>query len=202
MTPQKLYLLLAPLMLVNACDPAAHGSNRAADATQRAFHDTTEKWKGLFSYNPQKVPPQAPQSRYCYSIQADIVCYDSPQPNMTAKLSGYQDGANISSFQPGGGSLGVSGGEPTAMYRTEEVQTSLPQLQSAPGVDMVDTDPVITAVPFESGESSYARNAAIADQMNAQKTTVPVAAVPPAGAAVQVPAQNNGPIVINDVPAN
>ena len=192
MTTKKLYLL-APLFIAAACDPASHGSNRAADATQRAFHDTTEKWKGLFRYNPQKVPPQAPQSRYCYGFQTDVVCYDSPQPNMTAKLTGYQDGANISSFQPGGGSLGVSGGEPTAMYRTEEVQTSLPQLQNQPGAAMA-SDPMIEAsvstVPFETGESAYARNAAIAEQMNAQKAGAPAAA------------SNSGPIIINDVPAN
>ncbi len=189
MTTRKLYLF-APLLLLAGCDAASHGSNRAADATQRAFHDTTEKWKGLFSYNPQKVPPQAAQSRYCYGFQTDIVCYDSPQPNMTAKLTGYQDGANISSFQPGGGSLGVSGGEPTAMYRTEQVQTSLPQLQNQPGA-AIATDPVVEAsVPFETGESSYARNAALADQINAGKTPAPAAA------------GNSGPIVINDVPAN
>lgn len=195
MKRHDLRLLLAPLLLVSACDPAAHGSNRAADATQRAFHDTTEKWKGLFSYNPQKVPPQAPQTRYCYGIQADIVCYDSPQPNMTAKLTGYQDGANISSFQPGGGSLGVSGGEPTAMYRTEEVRTSLPQLQNGPTVALDGNQPVVTTVPFQSGESAYARNAAIADQLNAQKATGAVVPAPAAPA-------NGGPIVINDVPAN
>lgn len=195
MKRHDLRLLLAPLLLVSACDPAAHGSNRAADATQRAFHDTTEKWKGLFSYNPQKVPPQAPQTRYCYGIQADIVCYDSPQPNMTAKLTGYQDGANISSFQPGGGSLGVSGGEPTAMYRTEEVRTSLPQLQNGPTVALDGKQPVVTTVPFQSGESAYARNAAIADQLNAQKATGAVVPAPAAPA-------NGGPIVINDVPAN
>lgn len=195
MKRHDLYLLLAPLLLVSGCDSAAHGSNRAADATQRAFHDTTEKWKGLFSYNPQKVPPQAPQTRYCYGIQADIVCYDSPQPNMTAKLTGYQDGANISSFQPGGGSLGVSGGEPTAMYRTEEVRTSLPQLQNGPTVALDGNQPVVTTVPFQSGESAYARNAAIADQLNAQKATVAVVPAPAAPA-------NGGPIVINDVPAN
>lgn len=186
MTTKRLLLLAAPALLITACDPASHGSNRAADATQRAFHDTTEKWKGLFSYNPQKVPPQSPQSRYCYGMQSDIVCYDSPQPNMTAKLTGYQDGANISSFQPGGGSLGVSGGEPTAMYRTEEVQTSLPQLQAQPGPALA-TDPLVEAsVPFQSGESAYARNAAMADQINAGKTT----------------GTNSGPIIINDVPAN
>ena len=190
MTHVKFLTILATVLVLAGCDSASHGSNRAADATQRAFHDTTEKWKGLFSYNPQKVPPQAPQSRYCYNIQADIICFDSPQPNMTSKLVGYQDGANISNFQPGGGSLGVSGGEPTAMYRTEEVRTSLPQLESAPGAAMAVDETVVTSVPFESGESAYARNSAIAAQVNAQKAGAPAAS------------QNNGPIVINDVPAN
>lgn len=201
MTTKKLYLLATPLLLLSACDPATNGSNRAADATKRAFHDTTEKWKGLFSYNPQKVPPQAPQTRYCYSIQADIACYDSPQPNMTAKLTGYQDGANISNFQPGGGSLGVSGGEPTSMYQTEDVQSTLPQTQAVDDMAMMDTSAAIATVPFESGESSYDRNAAIANQINAQKAGVGAAA-PAATAVVQAPSQKNGPIVINDVPAN
>lgn len=190
MTTKKQKLFTAMMLCVAACDSASHGSNRAADATQRAFHDTSEKWKGLFSYNPQKVPPQAAQTRYCYGTQTDIVCYDSPQPNMTSRLSGYQDGANISSFQPGGGSLGVSGGEPTAMYRTEEVETSLPQLQAQPGPALATDGVVQTSTPFETGESSYARNAAIADQLNAQKSVAAPAVAPSA------------PIVINDVPAN
>ena len=196
MTTKKLYLLTTPLLLLAACNSATEGSNRAADATKRAFHDTTEKWKGLFSYNPQKIPPQAPQTRYCYSIQADIVCYDSPQPNMTAKLTGYQDGSNISNFQPGGGSLGISGGEPTSMYRTDDVQSTLPQAQAADNMAMMGSEPSISTVPFETGESSYDRNAAIANQINAQKTGIGAAAI------VQQPAQKNGPIVIKDVPAN
>jgi hypothetical protein len=48
-------------------------------------------------------------------MQTDVVCYDSEQPQLTAKLIGYQDGEQISWVQPGGGSLGASGGEPMAL---------------------------------------------------------------------------------------
>ncbi len=102
----------AVLIGLTGCDKAVDGSNAAASVTSKAFNDTKETWTDLFTYHPKK-PPQGPQTRYCYQLQTDIVCYDSVQPNSTSKLVGYQDGNQISWVQPGGGSLGASGGDPT-----------------------------------------------------------------------------------------
>lgn len=174
MKPYHPWLAAGCLLAASACDPTVQGSNRAADASQRAFHDMSDKWRSVFSYHPQgDTTPQMPQSRYCYETQADIVCYDSPQPDITAKIKGYQDGANISWYQPGGGALGVSGGPPTANYRTEVVHTAPPEFVDLDGRHAAEARPapapapvVVTAAPFETGESSYQSNSALADAIS------------------------------------
>lgn len=106
---------IALMAMVTGCDKAVDGSNAAASVTSRAFNDAKTTWRDLFTYHSKKPQPQMPQTRYCYQLQTDVVCYDSVQPNSTSKLIGYQDGTNISWFQPGGGSLGASGGDPVVM---------------------------------------------------------------------------------------
>ncbi len=89
------------------------GTNARASITERVLSDATSTWVDALSYHPKRGP-QAPQTRYCYKMMMDIVCYDSVQPELTAKLVGYQDSNQISWVQPGGGSLGASGGAPVA----------------------------------------------------------------------------------------
>lgn len=117
----RISLLMLGLLLA-ACQPITETTTSAMDATKRSVDTTQAKWKSLFSYKEPK-PAQLPQSRYCYQMSSDVVCYDSPQSGMTAVLRGYQDGPAMSGFQPGGGSLGVSGGEPTAGYNTPYIQS-------------------------------------------------------------------------------
>ena len=106
---------LLSLGLLAACDKVVDGSQAAAGITQHAVTDAADAWKDAFTYHP-KQGPQAPQTRYCYQMYGDIVCYDSLQPGLTAKLVGYQDGSHVSGIQPGGGSLGASGGDPVAYH--------------------------------------------------------------------------------------
>jgi hypothetical protein len=113
MTGKIMALVLASWML-SGCDKLADGSRAAESVTRNAFEDTKSTWADLFTYHPPQ-PDALPQTRYCYQLQSDIVCYDNQQTNLTAKLVGYQDGENISWVQPGGGSLGASGGEPVAL---------------------------------------------------------------------------------------
>jgi hypothetical protein len=133
------------LAVLAACQPIAETSDRAMGAGKRVATDTQRKWNSLFTYTPPK-PDQLPQSRYCYQLSSDVVCYDSPQTGMTAKMTGYQDGANISAYQPGGGSLGMSGGDPTSGYNTPYIQS--------PGETSVDLkSSTVTQSP--AAESAY-----------------------------------------------
>lgn len=161
--------LLATCIALMACTPIINGSNKAAQDTKQAIYDTKKSWSDLFVYHPEPKTPQTPQTRYCYGTQSDVVCYDSPQEHTTSKLVGYQDGANISWFQPGGGALGASGGEPTASYHTTSVQNAPPMATVVTSGNEIDTSPAVgngdacSAVggtkPFYCNESPYVQGA-------------------------------------------
>ena len=106
--------IAAMLVAFTGCDKMAESSKAVQSVTARAFNDTKSSWTDFFTYHPP-LPEPLPQTRYCYQMQSDVVCYDSEQPRLTAKLIGYQDGERISWTQPGGGSLGASGGDPIAL---------------------------------------------------------------------------------------
>ena len=92
------------------CEAVRDASDHAADNSKKVIYDTKERWRDLLTYKPRTTPPQAqgPQTRYCYRMQMDIVCYDAPQIGLTAPLIGYQDGTHFSWYKQGGGSLGFS----------------------------------------------------------------------------------------------
>lgn len=157
---------VAVLLTLAACTPAAESAQQAGVTTRTAMQDNQAAWRNLFKYSPKDTRPQLPQTRYCYQMQSDIVCYDSPQPNMTAKMIGYQDGASISWVQPGGGALGVSGGEPTAPHDAQTVQVAPSVAGPATPVEVVSTTSLAPSVmevpqapaaaaPFASGASPY-----------------------------------------------
>ena len=110
--------LIAVVLVLTGCDALVDRSHVSASITNRAISDATSVWTDVFTYHPPAAP-QAPQTRYCYKMASDIVCYDSVQPHLTTKLFGYQDGDQMSWIQPGGGSLGVSGGNPVALQPVE-----------------------------------------------------------------------------------
>lgn len=101
------------LFALPGCDKVVDRSAALASITKQATADSLSFWDDALTYHPAQSP-NAPQTRYCYTMMSDVVCYDSVQPRLTAKLVGYQDGENISWVQPGGGSLGASGGDPVA----------------------------------------------------------------------------------------
>jgi len=134
--PRPLYTILhvvalsGLILMTTACDRVVASSNTAAAITKKSFENTRDTWLDVFTYHPPQVD-QLPQTRYCYQMQTDVVCYDSPQNRLTAKLVGYQDGEHASWVQPGGGALGVSGGEPVtarvvAAAKTAHAETSAP----------------------------------------------------------------------------
>lgn len=106
--------MVAMLMAVGACDKIADSSQAVQSVTHHAFNNTKSSWRDFLTYHPP-LPQPLPQTRYCYQMQSDLVCYDSEQLALTSKLVGYQDGESISWVQPGGGSLGASGGEAVAL---------------------------------------------------------------------------------------
>ena len=108
-------LTLMALVALSGCDKMQGLSDSAQSVTKRQIDDNETAWGNLFTYHP-KQPNPLPQTRYCYKLQSDVVCYDSEQPTLTSKLVGYQDGDKQSWIQPGGGSLGASGGAPVS-YR-------------------------------------------------------------------------------------
>ncbi len=108
---------IASLSALSGCDALVDGTQARASITERAFNDAASAWTDLLTYHPKEMP-NAPQTRYCYQMMTDVVCYDSVQPGLTAKLVGYQDGDHASWIQPGGGSLGASGGNPVSLKPT------------------------------------------------------------------------------------
>lgn len=142
---RRILLLLMPPLLMG-CNALVDTSNTAADITHNAYNDAIDHWRDVFTYR-QKPGSQSPQTRYCYRMQSDVVCYDSVQPGQTAKLVGYQDGDQISWVQPGGGGLGASGGVPTAARVSNDVQVSPTVASNTVGSSIIVSDaPAITSV--------------------------------------------------------
>lgn len=137
--------IAAVLLLASACDEVSDTSKVASASAKRVVHETKEDWKDLLTYSPRKSVVSLPQTRYCYKMQADVVCYDSAQHTMASPLVGYQEGENISFFQPGGGSVGYSDGKATSIYAPEQLKpvseemtigTSVPSV-----VEVVESSP-------------------------------------------------------------
>lgn len=106
----RLLVMTLLMVVLTACEQTHHSSNTAARVANQVKEETVSTWRELFTFRPTK-PLQAPQTRYCYKMQSDIVCYDTPQPEINSKLVGYQDGQLVSYIQKGGGSLGISGAQ-------------------------------------------------------------------------------------------
>lgn len=159
------YLLVVAVMLLGACTKLVDGSQKTAEISKEMIDDTERAWKDVFTYRRPK-PVQQPQTRYCYTTMSDIVCYDSAQPTLTSHLVGYQDGKNISWVQPGGGSLGVSGGPPVVMAEAVPPPSPPPSsdisVQSLPPVISSRTAPAASGKPpakspFHHKESPYVK---------------------------------------------
>ncbi|MFZ4125302.1 MAG: hypothetical protein ACOYJ2_04440 [Rickettsiales bacterium] len=140
------FLAIAFMMVaLTACDAAHHSSDTAARVTNQVKDDTINAWRDVFTYHPTK-PNQAPQTRYCYQMQSDIACYDTPQTHMTSKLVGYQDGESISYIQKGGGSMGIS----TAQSQIMAPNAAPSSMNAAPYGDVGSDD--LMAYPLSGQE--------------------------------------------------
>lgn len=149
-----LVLCAALSMALTACDRAVDTSNAAAEITHKSYVNARDAWSDVFTYHP-KSAPSAPQTRYCYQAQTDVVCYDSPQQGQLSKLVGYQDGPAIGWYQPGGGSVGASGGEPVSLRARSSHAVAVSQNGQANFSSAAGTSSVI-AVPQKGEISSSA----------------------------------------------
>lgn len=78
------------LLILQACNNLEEANYQATQSLNAFKDDTGSAWKDLFTYKPKSRAPQAAATRYCYQFMSDIVCYDSPQPQLTARLVGVQ----------------------------------------------------------------------------------------------------------------
>ena len=102
-------LLLALVLATSlaACDQVNNTAQAVAKSSKEVVDNTRRGFAGFWTLTP-KPQPQLPQTRFCYQMNSDIVCYDEPQPRNIARLFGYQEGNNMSFIRQGGGSLGFS----------------------------------------------------------------------------------------------
>lgn len=83
-------LILSIILLVSACAPASKTMEEAVVQSKENWYAWQKKYWELYNYEPFDPPAQLAQIRYCYKADSDIVCYMRPQPQLTAKLVGYQ----------------------------------------------------------------------------------------------------------------
>lgn len=84
-------LLSMIVISATGCTPLVEGAKHTAKTLEQARDETAESWTRLFTYHPTPTVEQPPSTRFCYQFQTDIVCYDAPQPQLTAKLVGAQN---------------------------------------------------------------------------------------------------------------
>lgn len=158
--PTCLTLALMLATSLSACQAVDNTTQAASISTKEWTDNTRRSFAGFFVLSP-KPKPQLPQTRYCYQMQTDIVCYDVPQPNMTARLSGYQNGDQVSFIKNGGGSLGFSAPSIADIQATDAVsgitsQSNMPGAENAENTQCMDAN----GRPFYCGESPFVTPAA------------------------------------------
>lgn len=176
----RFWAMAMMVLALTACDATRDTSQSAANVSKQMIDETTNSWRDLFTFRP-RPGPQDPQTRFCYQMQSDIVCYDTPQTHMTSKLVGYQDGEHISYIQKGGGSMGVSVPQsrvfnapssyaheaaPVGDVMMQDMGVPVPTGDEIRVIESNPTAPVANAngcaagmTPFECKESGYVKGA-------------------------------------------
>ena len=78
------FILSAMLLLLTSCQDISD----ARAATSERISDKIYEW-----VNGEKSPVPEPnilESRYCYEVQADVLCYDTPQLGKEDQFVGSQ----------------------------------------------------------------------------------------------------------------
>lgn len=86
---RTILFMMLPL-LMQACGRLEETNYQAATSLNTWKNDTGRAWEELLTYHPKSRALQAAATRYCYQFSSDIVCYDAPQPQLTAPLVGVQ----------------------------------------------------------------------------------------------------------------
>src|SRR5262245_34188551 len=94
---RAIVLGMCVLLLLAGCQSMLDGSKRASRNIADNYVKVSNKMSGWFKVDrtPPPEPPAMPP-RYCYQLQADVVCYDRPVAGKEARLVGSQGtGAGI-----------------------------------------------------------------------------------------------------------
>lgn len=86
-------LILFTICAATGCTQMTTAANKLSDNTRGAIYRTAGKVQDYTRYDPPSSEPLAPQTAFCYKASSDVICYDTPQANMTHKLVGYQGDA-------------------------------------------------------------------------------------------------------------
>lgn len=90
MNALRYWTILAAVPCVMACTPLVETGKNIESKTRKAMFDATETMQELIRYHPTASIKQAPQTAFCYKTVSDIICYDSPKPYISNRLTGYQ----------------------------------------------------------------------------------------------------------------
>ena len=82
-------IVLAGLMLMGCTELGRFGED-FSDLSKRNWQNLQKSAWRIATYNPEEPAPFLPTVRYCYKADSDIICYARPQPQLKAKLIGYQ----------------------------------------------------------------------------------------------------------------
>lgn len=137
---RTILFVMLPL-LMQACGRLEEANYQAATSFNTWKNDTGRAWGDLFTYSPRSRAPQAAATRYCYQFASDIVCYDAPQPQLTAPLVGVQgsEGPRMVVYQS----------MQAPSYQTAEPQ---PLFEGPPQAAVTQPAPFSTAKTVESKE--------------------------------------------------
>lgn len=159
----RVLCLISLMCLISACTPMAEGAQKTAQGLGEARDDVADSFRELFTYNPKPKTPQPSSTRYCYKFASDIVCYDTPQESLTAKLIGVQgpEGARVIA-QPAPYEAAVSAYTPVYAAPVESLpgaplDTSGPVGASNSSAQIQSRDLGAASAPFNSGPSVAAK---------------------------------------------
>jgi hypothetical protein len=93
-------ILLATLPLLSACDAVDNSVSKANSGLRTSYDNTRQRFaRYIYDEKQHEVQPTfvAHPSDFCYQVMMDIVCYDTPQPQLHMNLVGVQ-GDNVASY--------------------------------------------------------------------------------------------------------
>jgi hypothetical protein len=93
------FLCGGAMLSLAACNTVTDNVVRANQSVQRGVYNSAARVQSWTQPHKQTLSTHAgAQTGFCYRGMGDIVCYDSPQPQMTNPMVGYQDATGAAAF--------------------------------------------------------------------------------------------------------